>query len=136
MNRVGLMTCFLDNYGACLQAYALSHVIESLGYDCEILQYIEPEGYFEPNVKYRLKSTVIYNAFRCLSASYRSAYLCEKVKRKAFERFRKKYLKISDKKYRSFEELKEANQYYDMFVCGSDQIWNPSFYNGNNRATF
>ena len=36
MNKVGLTTCFLDNYGACLQAYALSNIIESLGYDCEI----------------------------------------------------------------------------------------------------
>ena len=136
MNKVGLMTCFLDNYGACLQAYALSTVIESFNYDCEILQYIEPQGYFEPSLTNRIKNSFIYNKLRSVSRSYKNAYLCEKIKRKSFERFRKKHLKISKKKYRSFDELKEANKYYDIFVCGSDQIWNPSFYGGNNKAYF
>lgn len=136
MKKVGLMTCFLDNYGACLQAYALSTTIDSLGYDCEILQYIEPEGYFEPSVSNYLKNTCIYNKLRSISPSYKNAYLCEKIKRKSFDRFRKKYLNISEKKYHCFDELKSANKDYDMFVCGSDQIWNPTFYGGNNKAYF
>ena len=97
MNKVGLMTCFLDNYGACLQAYALSTVIESFGYDCEILQYIEPQGYFEPSFANRIKNTFIYNKLRSVSRSYKNAYLCEKIKRKSFEKFRKKYLNMSEK---------------------------------------
>lgn len=137
MNNVGLMTCFLDNYGACLQAYALSKTIQSLGYNCQLLQYIEPEGYFKPGLCQFIKNTSIYNGLRCvLSRSYKNSFLCEKIKRKSFVRFRKKYLNISKQIYRSFDELKEANQYYDIFVCGSDQIWNPSFYGGNNKAYF
>lgn len=80
MKKVGLMTCFLDNYGACLQAYALSTVIESFGYDCEILQYIEPQGYFEPSFGSRIKNTFLYNKLRSVSRSYKNAYLCEKIK--------------------------------------------------------
>lgn len=136
MKKVGLTTCFLDNYGACLQAYALSNVIESLGYDCEILQYIEPQGYFDPTFIDRIKNSFIYNKIRSISNSYKTSYLCEKIKRKSFKKFRKTYLNISEKKYRSFDELKDANKYYDAFVCGSDQIWNPSFYGGNNKAYF
>ena len=136
MSKVGLATCFLDNYGACLQAYALSGVIASLGHECEILQYIEPQGYFEPTLVGRIKNTRLYNKIRSLSRSYKNAYLCEKVKRNSFVKFRKKHLNISKRKYRSVEELKEANKYYDAFVCGSDQIWNPSFYGGNNKAYF
>ena len=110
---------------------ALSNAISCLGCDCEILQYIEPQGCFKPSFINSVKNTFVYNELRCLSRSYKNAYLCEKVKRKAFEKFRKQYLNISSKAYRSLDKLKEANKYYDIFVCGSDQIWNPSFYNGN-----
>lgn len=136
MSKVGLMTCFLDNYGACLQAYALSNTIEMLGHDCEIIQYIEPQGYFEPSFSNYIKNSYVYNKLRSFSNSYRNSYLCEKIKRKSFVKFRKEYLKISKERYRSFKELNKANKKYDAFVCGSDQIWNPSFYDGNNKAYF
>lgn len=137
MKRIGLMTCFLDNYGACLQAYALMNVINNLGYRCEIIRYTEPEGYFENSIENRIKTSKAYNTVRCMiSSNYKKAYLCEKVRRKTFEKFRKKYLKFSAKEYKTFHELKETNEIYDIFVCGSDQIWNPTFYNGNNRAYF
>lgn len=130
------MTCFLDNYGACLQAYALTKAIQSVGFDCEILQYVEPQGYYKRGLAEWVKDSLIYNKLRCLSPAYRRSYLCGKIKRKAFQAFRKQYLPISAQRYDSFESLKSANAAYDYFVCGSDQIWNPSFYDGNNRAYF
>lgn len=136
MKKVGLMTCFLDNYGACLQAYALTKAIQSIGLDCEILQYVEPQGYHKGGLVERVKDSAIYNKIRCCSPNYRRSFLCGKIKRKAFRAFRRQYLPISARRYDSFEQLRKANADYDMFVCGSDQIWNPSFYNGNNRAYF
>ncbi|GEM_PF-5502892 len=37
--NVGLMTCYINNYGACLQAYALQQAIVSGKHNCEIIRY-------------------------------------------------------------------------------------------------
>ena len=48
---VGLATCFVDNYGACLQAYALQTKIEECGAKCEIIKYIETGEYRKKSFK-------------------------------------------------------------------------------------
>jgi hypothetical protein len=53
---IGLLTCFLDNCGACLQAYALQSVIQSLGYDVQIIKYTEPGGYYDTTLKNSIRS--------------------------------------------------------------------------------
>lgn len=37
--RVALQTCTIDNYGACLQAYALKFSIDNFGFDCQVLNF-------------------------------------------------------------------------------------------------
>lgn len=40
MKKVGIITFHAPhNYGSMLQAYALQHIIKSLGYDCEIINF-------------------------------------------------------------------------------------------------
>lgn len=39
MKKVGLVTCFVNNYGACLQAYALQETIKKMSHDVEIVNY-------------------------------------------------------------------------------------------------
>ena len=56
MKKVGLLTCFLDNYGACLQAYALQNKIKSLGYKCTIVPYIARCGYYKMSLKNKIKN--------------------------------------------------------------------------------
>ncbi|NLM48334.1 MAG: polysaccharide pyruvyl transferase family protein [Epulopiscium sp.] len=45
-------------------------------------------------------------------------------KKRKFINFSNEYLNISKKRFKSLEELKEINNDYDYFICGSDQIWN------------
>ena len=46
MKKVGIITMHkVVNYGSALQAYALQRVIEKLGYDCEIIDYVYPNKY-------------------------------------------------------------------------------------------
>lgn len=136
MKTVGLMTCFLDNYGACLQAYALQHTIIDKGYHCEIVKYTEPVGYYSKNLKETLKNSTIYNIARCLiSKKYKTTYKFEKIRRKNFEKFRNHSLIFSEKTYPKYSTLKPAPK-YDIFVCGSDQIWNPTFYDKCNPAYY
>lgn len=43
MKRVGILTMHkVENVGSALQAYALQRVVESLGYECELIDYLYP----------------------------------------------------------------------------------------------
>lgn len=143
--KVALLTCFLNNYGACLQAHALQNCIEKLGYDCDIIPYIEPYGYEDFNIN---KITIFKMHIRSLLDDLRFAFKKKKPfnynkKILSFYNFRKKFLKFeldkgtkNIKLYRSIEDFNNISNDYDFFVCGSDQIWNPTFYNKNNPAYF
>lgn len=41
-----------------------------------------------------------------------------------YEFFLNKYLKLTDKEYSAISELEELENYFDIFIAGSDQIWN------------
>jgi len=132
--KVGLATCFLDNYGACLQAYALQEKIVQLGHDCSIIPYVEPDGY---------EKEVSFAKLRWIKARLqKNDALARHYKRAAlFSRFKKEKLRFEKEKgkvvyYQSYQQLKDAPPKYDAYVCGSDQVWNPLFYNKNNPAYF
>lgn len=61
MKTVGLLTCYLDNFGACLQAYALQNAIEALGYKCEIVRYTPHKSMLGIGSSDTLYSTIISN---------------------------------------------------------------------------
>ena len=46
-------------------------------------------------------------------------------RKKCFDEFTKNYLKLTDKTYYTFEELKMNPPCADIIIAGSDQIWNP-----------
>lgn len=135
MRKVGLVTCFLNNYGACLQAYALSRVIKELGNECTILKYTEPTGYYRNTFTNWLKNSSAYNFFRSIDPKYKKTYKFDKIRRKNFDRFRKDFLPLSREEYSSYSML-ESEMQYDAYVCGSDQIWNPTFYGKCNPAYY
>lgn len=132
--KAGILTIHhVNNYGAELQAYALQHSIEQLGYDTENINYL---FYKHP----RFKKTKRSKPFTDLSMlqkvkewgypyiSYFKSlryYDSKKVRDSRFESFHQTYSKFSEE-YRSIDELYEAQHDYDMFIAGSDQIWNPN----------
>lgn len=133
MKKIGLATCFIDNYGACLQAHALQTAIENLGFQCDIINFTEPLGYPKNTVKDRLKTIpAVKEIYARLKPSVRKSYGVEK----KFILFRKKYLNISSREYRTTADIKKNPPVYDAYVCGSDQIWNPKLYGRNNSVYF
>ena len=135
MKKIGLATCFVDNFGACLQAFALQKTIEKNGCECEVLKYSPIKSqrfeirfpFLRPALRFRL---LIKSLF---SNSYKQEYL----RKRKFDIFRKKYLKFSKEKYICDSALIKSNEIYDCFVTGSDQIWNPNLYGKtNNRFYF
>lgn len=117
--RVGILTFFeANNCGANLQALALTEAVEELGCDCEIVRYAK-----EP----LRKAPIVHAKKNTLQSRMAAAVLTLlRRRRKAkFVEFRRKYMKISDRQYIG-AEISEANARYNVFITGSDQVWNYS----------
>lgn len=139
--NVGLMTCYVDNYGACLQAYALQQAIITGGHNCEIIQYtpykdIDEISNFSATAEpmgLRLQRAIKHPIQFCI----RKADKINQKKRIAkFENFRKEKLFFSKDKYDSWDQLKKNPPLYDAYVCGSDQIWNPVIHRNINVGPY
>ena len=123
--KIGLVTCFINNYGACLQAYALQKTIVSLGCDCEIINYVEPSSY---DKKTSFVSNFLKNRFtRFCMGLLNKHYRLQLLSRRKFNQFRANYLSLTIKEFLNTSSLGVIASDYDAFICGSDQIWNPFF---------
>ena len=114
--KIGIMTFhWATNYGAILQTYALSKVLEDSGHDVSIINYY-PKKYKNTFIKVFLshRPDKIFKRLKLLK------------KENKLSAFREKYLNTTEY-INSSKKLKEAKFGYDCYICGSDQIWNPSF---------
>jgi len=109
--KVGTITFhWATNYGAVLQAYALQEYLKLNKYETEIINYIP--------IKTRL-SQIITNI--------KTIRISELIKEARINEFRNKFLCLSKKTYLTNRKLVKNCHEYDVYVCGSDQIWNESF---------
>lgn len=117
--KVGILTFHdANNYGAALQAYGLQEAIRSLEIDVEIINYVQP--YIVD--KYRVIRIDNSNPKRFFKSIISTIlhYKNFSMKEKKFNQFRNDFLKISNMKYDNANTIKG----YEIYVAGSDQIWN------------
>lgn len=137
--KICTITCHdVYNHGASLQAYALMSYLNSRGHQVEIIDY-KPEylsGHYKmfsiDNPKWE-KNILTKAIYLSLKVPYKIPGLKRK---KEFDKFTKKYLNITDKRYTSNEELKADIPKADAYLCGSDQIWNSLHKNGRDKAFY
>ena len=120
MNRkVGIITFHRShNCGSMLQAYALQHVVERLGYTVEIVNF-SSEGQrnlYKPFQKGIDPKTIVKNLI--------AAIHLRRIKNNDahYERFLSSNFNLGPSDYSRCNDLDDAA--YDAVVCGSDQIWN------------
>lgn len=130
--RVGIITIHNSpNYGACLQAFALWKYIEQQGCDCEIIDLYRPhqEEYipskiYKPYYKTRSVKSLLKKVIKiaCLKKTKQLPYSIE-----AFAKFKKfnSAIKLS-KAYKKIDDLYANPPIYDLYIAGSDQLWNPT----------
>lgn len=123
MQKVKMLTFHnAENYGAVLQAYALKETLKEFGAKPEFVNY-ENEKILSD---YKLIRT---NSLKSFFSSL--WYLPRNIKRKrSFKSFSDKYLDATKKKYYSSKEIEDDIESGDIFVTGSDQIWNPDLTGG------
>jgi preprotein translocase subunit YajC len=117
---IGIITWhYYSNYGSALQAYSLQATIQKLGYSCEFINYR----------KKKFKSSNIKTAIKYI-ISYLSIILPKEKRKKygfRFSRFEYEFLKQRKRTYNA-ETVKKCNSRYNIFICGSDQIWAPNVF--------
>lgn len=128
--KVGIITMHkVLNAGSALQAWALYRKIEQLGYSCEIIDYQYPNRFhlshrqnlgtkqhFITQFIARLKFFVLYRT---------------RNQRRRFATFWRSAWKSSATKYSTPESLQQNPPMYDIYMVGSDQVWNPEFMHGD-----
>lgn len=128
MKTIGIITIHkIYNYGSVFQAYALQSVCENLGYSVEIIDYNYPNGFHFPN-KYESYVDSQPNEPRWIKL----LYALELIKQhKGICKFVSKYENLSSKQYNHPNELATDFTRYDVYITGSDQLWNPRHCNGD-----
>lgn len=105
-----------DNYGNRLQNYALQEALTEIGHDVETLNNPWEEDYnpYRERLISNLKKITYY-------ITKRPKRYIRKIR---FEKFNNRYIEFSKFWLNNKKDKKKAAQFYDIFVCGSDQVWN------------
>ena len=142
--RIRTITCHnVYNYGASLQAFALQHYLEQKGHDVKIINFrpwYNRDGYdlFSlPRVSKSYRMTQWCPPLRWIVAPIRNRHLFRTYGRKAaFDRFTNNYLHMTNTLYGDSEQLKANPPEADLYIAGSDQIWNTDMQNGTEPAFY
>ncbi len=108
---VGVQTFWRSqfNYGQLLQGYALQKFLVSNGYYSYIIRF---DSFLS-----RMKELMILMFKGKIFTDFKQKKL------RKFDEFRNKYIKYSEKKYKSFRALKKYPPKADIYIVGSDQVW-------------
>lgn len=126
MKKVGIITFHrYHNYGAVLQAYATANAIQKFSnYEPEIIDYYQKS---ELEIWHYVLYKTGYPSNLKRYFLYRFLYRRKITSRfNKFEEFIDKNLKLSPR-YSTPEELQNNIPNYDIYMSGSDQIWNYVF---------
>ena len=136
MKRIGIITIQkCNNYGADLQAYALGAKLRSLGYDAENIDYLfykNPRHLGgradKPVLPISLVNRIKEKLFPAVS--FLRGFKCcrQRVARiSRFDSWFRANVKVGQE-YRSVKSLYDNPPQYDIYMVGSDQVWNPRLY--------
>ena len=134
--KVGIITILkVNNYGAELQAYATQAALKKLGYEAEIIDYL---FYKNPNHKPTRRSRPMFSHSLVVKVKERLYPIIERLRsarnkksqqlrKQRFEMFHRDNTSMSAT-YHIIDELYAAKMDYDVYLTGSDQVWNPNIY--------
>lgn len=115
--KIGILTFQrANNYGGCLQSYALQHTLTKLGADCEVID-LKGSVLSLPlddhrGLAQRVKTFIVRTGAKVVKGAANHS----------FDVFRRKHIRYSPPM--DADRLRDAAPQYDMFVSGSDQVWN------------
>jgi hypothetical protein len=125
--KIGIVTFWksADNYGQILQCYALQKFLKNLGHDAFLIKDIP----LKPDKKKKLVHFLLHFSTKRVQSIVSHRWRkwrynrVNKLYDRCFEKFKFQYINSTDREY-SIEMLKKTPPYADVYICGSDQIWN------------
>lgn len=115
--KISILTFhFVENYGAQLQAYALQTYLQSIGHKVEILD-------FRPSKLINDYKMINFKSLKKVIADL-SRLRTRKKQIHKFRDFMNEYLNLSSDRYDDTLNINNFINTSDIFICGSDQIWN------------
>lgn len=110
-----------NNFGSALQSCALCEFLNLNGYSAQLIDY-NPKGNFLSRAR-RFSANMIFLPF-FIKRSF------------SFLRYFKEHALMTQKKYTSYNQLKNSIPPADVYIAGSDQIWNTNFPCGKDKAYY
>lgn len=128
--RIATLTWYSgNNYGSTMQAYALQETLTRLGHETEILSYspTKSENWKLKFLNHSVKATVDYkiNELYVKLRSGSAEAGCSNMH--LFDDFRAQQMRFS-RPCSTKAEMAEIGREYDAYICGSDQIWSPFYF--------
>lgn len=112
------------NFGTLLQCHALQHYLESQGCDVDVLDYLGKEYSRSGISRFRiLLGDLRRHPFKYLQILLNSRK--RQKRKKLFKKFLKERVNLTQSKYATLIDIKRNIHEYDVYIAGSDQIWNP-----------
>lgn len=123
--KIGIFTYFQTNYGAVLQAYALQKYLQNQpGTEVEIIDFTTPEHLEGHKI---CKKQSLKNPVAAIAYYFFTLIHYRQLKRRVIRTwdFKNKYFKFSQR-YSSMKDALENHPKEDIYITGSDQVFNPS----------
>lgn len=135
--KIGIITYWesTDNYGQVLQCYALQQYLRKQGYKPFLIRFKRWQPTtkkLSKQIKQKIKhilrellyttqlanNEIIYNKLEKMLNLDKNVIL------RKFPQFKKKHLSLSNRVYSDFNSLKKSPPKADIYITGSDQVWN------------
>ena len=129
MKKIGIITHYYGskNYGGLLQAYALCRVLNDSGYEAEQISYdlstYKPFQLSLVNLKGAIRDQLSIAYHYMLDQKIKKLIDCRKDAIRSFA----KLIPHSNNVYNDIT-IEQCNDVYDIFITGSDQVWNIDWY--------
>ena len=135
MKKISVITMHrIYNYGSVLQSYATQKIFEDKGFECEIVDYISPHRAkkplfldYPPKLEGKKLKKIFYYA-----AKFPSFIL----KDITFGGFIKNNLHLTKQQYITNEDILKNPPVADIYVSGSDQVWNSKYNHGVDKSYY
>ena len=125
--KIAIMTWHhVNNYGTALQAFALKNIIELCGYKVDIV------NYYRKDSSHLVKRSLIKYILDFLLNKYKMLFNVREYifSEECFKNFYDTYFTYTSLCV-SKQDFYELNSKYDGFICGSDQIWSPRWFDSH-----
>jgi Polysaccharide pyruvyl transferase len=124
--KIGVMTFWdsNDNYGQVLQCYALQKYLINLGHEVFLIRYRFKNDFAHRSLLQKL--TDFRTALNRISEIVRAKVIrfSDSAISRDFDGFRRDYLTLSELSYDSYNDLVVNPPLADVYLVGSDQVWN------------